>query len=102
MTTWRQIIGIVVAVHLLAGPAVTPALPPVFIQAGAEEEDDVCQSELTLSVGESAHGRRTNERRAGHRRRSAVIPSHRHHATLVRPQAAPVSFQRAVNSPLHC
>jgi hypothetical protein len=101
MTWWRHISGLLVGLLLFAGPGVLPALPLGPSPANQDEEDGAGPTELTLALDATVHCRRLTARPA-RRARSAVIPPHRHHAVLVRAQAAPVSFRSAVNSPLHC
>jgi hypothetical protein len=103
MAICRPILGLLVSVLLFAALALTPALPVVVAQPGAEDDDEAGIAELSLVIEDSLHSKRTVERhRPVARPRSAVIPPHRHHAVPVRPQVAPVPFDWAVNSPLHC
>lgn len=103
MTWWRHIPGLVVGVLLLAAPAIIPALPNMVAPPGSQDEDESGSNGQTLALDAAHHGRRTVERqRPTSRTRSAVVPPHRHHAVLVRPQSAPVPFLQAVNGPLHC
>ena len=102
MTRYRAIPSFLVGLLLITGPGpATVALPVVPMPASPEEEDGGGPTELTLTLDATHQARQPNDRLVL-RRLSAVIPPHRHHAVLVRSQAAPVSFRAAANSPLHC
>lgn len=102
MTFCRAIPWFLVGLLLITGPGpATVAQPVVAMPTTPEEEDGGGATELTLTLDALHHARRPNGR-LPNARRSAVIPPHRHHAVLVRSQAAPVSFQAAAHSPLRC
>jgi hypothetical protein len=101
MTWQRFTCGLFLGLLLIAGPGLTAALPFIPTSTSQEDDDDGAPTELTLAVDASVHARRM-VRHKPVRLPLMLIRAHRHHAVPVRPQAAPISFLFAANSPLHC
>ena len=91
-----------VAVLLVGAPVAGIVAPMVVPSPIEDDEEGGAPSELVVDAAPWHHVRRLIERHPPDQSRSAVIPPHRHHAILVHPQAAPVTFRSAANSPLHC
>jgi hypothetical protein len=99
---WRSITAVVLALLLVAGPAVAvPAASTVRVAAPQEEEDTHGPAGLSIILAAGLNGRRPGGRHDA-RPRSSATPAHRRHAVPVRPVAAPVSFRSVTSSPLHC
>jgi hypothetical protein len=102
MTLWRTITALLLGILLIGVPAAGMLALPIASSPGDSDEEDGATTELVTDAALSLHARRSIDRVTTDRPRSAVVPPHRHHAILVRPQAAPVTFRAAANSPLHC